>query len=201
MPSAPVALTDPSYTKITLHAGDFRATDNDHTLFTTILGSCIGVCLFDRQRRICGLNHFMLCNAPLATRPENLLHSEAGRYGVAAMELLINELMRLGAQRNNLRAKVFGGSSLLGQKEENGVGALNISFIRRFLKEERIPVEAESVGGEQGRVIYFLSDSYKVYVRQIPRRSNLMICEHERDLCRDMLKKQRQRSQDITLWD
>lgn len=100
-----------------------------------------------------------------------MLQSEAGRYGIHAMELLINAMLNLGAEKRLLKAKIFGGSTILAAGEKTGrivsVGEDNIAFIRAFLSNEKIPLVAENVGGEEGRVIHYSSAGFKVYVRKI----------------------------------
>ncbi len=101
----------------------------------TTLGSCIAACLWDRERRIGGMNHFML--------PEG--QGDSGRYGSYAMELLINELMKRGASRSTLEAKVFGGGAVIAAMTTLNVGERNTQFVLDYLQHRTHP------GGEQGR--------------------------------------------------
>lgn len=94
---------------VTLHPGEYYSTGEDLVL-STVLGSCVAVALFDPKRGIGGLNHFMLAGSVDAARP---LLSDAARYGMYAMELLINDLLKKGVRKQDLRAKVFGAASLL----------------------------------------------------------------------------------------
>ena len=101
----------PLHQRITLRPGDHRAT-TDATVLSTLLGSCVAACLYDPSARVSGMNHFLLANRRYArSMPLNV--TEAGRYGIHAMELLINDMMKLGAQRARLQAKVFGGGAIL----------------------------------------------------------------------------------------
>ncbi len=138
----------------------------------TLLGSCVAACLYDPGARVAGLNHFLLA-APRYSRYMPFATTEAGRYGIHAMELLINDMIKLGATRSGLRAKVFGAASVLGLAREGSflcVSEVNQRFIRDYLATERIPVISEDLGGSHGRVIHFHSDSYRVFRRFIMAR-------------------------------
>lgn len=129
----------------------------------TILGSCIATCIYDKEKKIGGMNHFLL---PSRLHPDELLTSNMGRYGMYAMELLIGELIKKGASRSNLAAKIFGGGNVLNFNKGNvSVTSSNINFARKYLKLEKIPIENEDVGGRAGRKIIFFSDSARVFVK------------------------------------
>ena len=111
---------------------------NEDVLIMTTLGSCIAVCLWDRQAKIGGMNHFML--------PDNGGGaSDSGRYGSFAMELLINEMLKMGASRMTLEAKVFGGGAVISGMSSINVGERNTQFVMEYLKTERIPVVSKDV--------------------------------------------------------
>lgn len=127
----------------------------------TILGSCISVCLRDPRTFIGGLNHFML--------PEGAskCHSPTS-FGVHAMELLINGLMHLGADRRRFEAKVFGGGHVLQTSvSDKNVPARNILFATEFLETEGIPIITKDVGGYAAREIYFYTYSGRVALRRL----------------------------------
>ncbi len=124
---------------------------------TTTLGSCIAACLWDRQRRIGGLNHFML--------PEG--DGASGRYGSYAMELLINELMKRGASRHGLEAKVFGGGQVIAGMSSLNVGERNTAFVLDYLKTERIPVVSRDVLDVFPRKVCFLPESGRALVKRL----------------------------------
>jgi chemotaxis protein CheD len=135
----------------------------------TLLGSCVAACLYDPAAGVAGLNHFLLA-APRYSRSMPFVATEAGRYGIHAMELLINDMVKLGASRSGLKAKIFGGASVLGRAQEGKflcVNEVNQRFIRDYLATERIPIVTEDLGGTLGRVIHFHSDSFRVYRRFI----------------------------------
>jgi chemotaxis protein CheD len=154
---------------ITLMRGDHCVSDKE-VIISTILGSCVSACLYDPLRRIVGMNHFLLSGEGRG-KGLPLWLSDAGRYGVNAMELIINGMLRLGAEKKNLRAKVFGGASQFseysGGDNLNSVGEVNSRFILEFLENEGVKLVAANLGGNQGRVIHFHSKDFSVYQRKI----------------------------------
>lgn len=154
---------------INILPGEYYAA-RERVTMRTLLGSCVAACLYDPVNKVIGMNHFLLSNRRYARNIPVVL-SEAGRYGIHAMELLINDMLKLGAKRANLHAKVFGGGSLylISEVRDNFycVGEVNVRFIREFLKNDGIPLVAEDLGGEKARVIHFLFDDYSVHVKKI----------------------------------
>lgn len=131
--------------------------DNEDMLVMTTLGSCIAACLWDRQARIGGMNHFML--------PEG--SGDSGRYGSYAMELLINEMMKRGASRQTLEAKVFGGGAVISGMNSINVGERNTQFVMDYLKLERIPIVSKDVLDVYPRKVCFLPSSGKAMVKRL----------------------------------
>jgi chemotaxis protein CheD len=126
---------------------------------STLLGSCVAACLYDPVARIGGMNHFML--------PTSDTDAGSGaRFGIHAMEILINELMQKGAVRNRLRAKAFGAAAV-NRALKSTVAAQNGAFIREFLARENIPLVAERLGGTDAREVYMRTDSGEAHVRRI----------------------------------
>ena len=126
--------------------GDHRISEDPGEVLTTVLGSCVATCLYDPRRGVGGMNHFLLPEGGGARR-------DPTRYGLHAMELLINGLLKEGASRPNLVAKVFGGARM--RDGLGDIGAANAAFARRFLAEEGIPCITTSVGGERARRVRF----------------------------------------------
>ncbi|WP_346014558.1 chemotaxis protein CheD [Thiocystis violacea] len=161
---------------------------SEPVMLSTLLGSCVSVCLFDPIARLMGMNHFLLpVRNPSAGLPE--LESDAGRYGLWAMEILINELLRQGARRERLRAKAFGGANVLQEAfgalpERYSIGSANTQFVRRFLEQDGIPLIAEDLGGNNGRQIHFYGGDYSVFLRRIARSSAMRIIDEERSYLR-----------------
>ncbi|HSN31598.1 MAG TPA: chemoreceptor glutamine deamidase CheD [Ideonella sp.] len=145
--------------------GEWFVHDEDIAVLTT-LGSCIAACLRDRHARVGGMNHFMLPDAE-SPRDGGRLGDAGGRYGAWAMELLINELLRRGAGRATLEAKVFGGGRVVAGMRQTNVGARNTAFVLEYLRTERIPVVARDVGGVHPRRVCFLPASGRALVRRL----------------------------------
>ncbi len=188
--------------RVSLSPAEYFASGESVTI-STLLGSCVAACLFDPVRRIVGMNHFLLGNRRYA-RDIPVSSTEAGRYGVHAMELLINEMMRLGANRKTLRAKAFGGATIMSNKAEAGnfvcVGEVNARFIREFLSNEGIPLLAEDLGGEKGRVIHFSNGDYTVLVRKIERLRSERLARRDREVWRRAIERQEAAMPSVDLW-
>ncbi|MBP0481393.1 chemotaxis protein CheD [Sagittula salina] len=133
--------------------GDYMISEDPSAVLTTVLGSCIAVCLFDATRGIGGMNHFLLPSREGA-------EGENVRYGAYAMELLINGMLKQGADRSRIQAKMFGGASMMGNLRD--IGASNAAFAKAFLADEEIPCVAESTGGNSARRIRFWPTSGRV---------------------------------------
>jgi len=159
---------------IKVQPGEFYATDRDVAI-VTVLGSCVSACLRDRESGIGGLNHFMLPRGS----DDGGLASASARYGVNAMELLINELIRLGARRSRLEAKVFGGGNMLEGCTALNIGQANAHFVLAFLAAESIPIVSSDLEGEGSRKVFFFPATGRVLVRGIHRGERLGVAEGE----------------------
>jgi chemotaxis protein CheD len=129
---------------------------------TTILGSCVALCLHDHQARVGGVNHYLL--------PLQLGRRDAPRYGSAAIPMLIDKLLALGARRDRLVAKVFGGACVMSggdDERRTHLGAQNTEVAFRLLAEEGIPVAAEDVHGNRGRKVVFHTDDGSAWVKRL----------------------------------
>lgn len=155
--------------------GEYYATTDD-TLIVTVLGSCVSVCLRDQKLKIGGMNHFLLPSDDAANISSV---SESARYGVYAMELLINQMLKLGANKDNLEAKVFGGGNVLRGLNLNSVGERNAEFILEYLKSEHIPILATDLLDQYPRKVYFFPETGKVLVRKIKSLHNTTIIDRE----------------------
>jgi chemotaxis protein CheD len=136
------------------------AASRDPLRLETVLGSCISVCLFDPTTMTGGMNHILVPSS----------HSDCqgtARCGIQAMELLINALMKLGADRRRLVAKAFGGANVLPYFRTPTVGDLNAKFVRQFLATERIPLLAERMGGIQAVRAVFHAHSGRAFVHTL----------------------------------
>ena len=179
-------------------------------MLSTLLGSCVAACLYDPVAGVAGMNHFLLSNRRYA-RNMPYAETEAGRYGIHAMELLINDLMKAGARKERLCAKAFGGASIIdyGTVRDNFscVGDVNSLFIQNFLATERIPLMTADLGGELGRVIYFDSRDYAVYVRKIKPSRSMELVRRDHSLwqreirAHERAEADRQQEANVELWE
>lgn len=188
--------------RITIAPGEFYVTGDD-VMIATLLGSCISVCLYDPGNRIVGMNHFLLGSTHYA-REMPVCITDAGRYGIHSMELMMNAMWNRGANRAHVKAKAFGGSSLLnpGTKPRSNfaaVGDVNIRFILEFLHNEKIPLAASDLGGNVGRVIHFYSRDFSVYVRKIISRRT-QVAQKEKHYWRKSILIEEKRETEIDLW-
>ena len=120
--------------------GEYHVTRDDMVI-VTVLGSCVAACLRDPDTGIGGMNHFLLPDT--AGRHES--DGESARYGSYAMEVLINQLIKMKARRNRLEAKVFGGANVIPGMHQMNIGHRNADFVLDFLKMEKIPVIASDL--------------------------------------------------------
>lgn len=147
---------------ITVQPGDFSVTGRSDLAIATLLGSCVSACICDPYAAVGGLNHFLL--------PENSGGIATGtRYGVHAMEMLINEILKNGGQRHRLEAKLFGGAKILSLSSATPIGEKNQTFALDFMRREEIPVIASDLGGKASRRVFFKPGVNKVLVA-IPNR-------------------------------
>lgn len=152
----------------TIHPGEFLASQED-VIIATVLGSCISVALWDHRLLMGGINHFML---PGNLDDKDVVKSRNAKYGMFAMELLYNELLKKGSRKVDISAKVFGGSSVF--KLPGGFRAIskgNIDFAFAYLEKENIPVLASDIGGELPRKIFFFARTGKVLLKRIGGRA------------------------------
>lgn len=131
----------------TILQGEFYVSADPQELLTTLLGSCVAVCMTDPVKMVGGMNHFLL---PYSTNGA----STQLKYGAHSMELLINGILKLGAERHNLQAKLFGGARM--SHRFPNIGMSNAEFAKEFLRNEGIKCQAQSLGGDMARRIKFV---------------------------------------------
>jgi chemotaxis protein CheD len=141
--------------RVHVNQGEHYASGDPEVCLTAILGSCISICLYDPAAKVGGMNHFLL--------PENpdSVHDAHGRYGAYLAELLINDLMSLGAIKSRLEAKVFGGGKMFQGLRD--VGAANAAFAKKFLMDEGIPILGGSTEGTSARRVEFWPTSGRAF--------------------------------------
>jgi chemotaxis protein CheD len=141
--------TETAVKRVHIIHGVYKVISDPVVVLSTILGSCVAACLRDPIAGVGGMNHFLLPGN--ASSPST--GGDATRYGVHLMELLINGLLKQGARRDRLEAKVFGGAKTIAMF--SNVGEQNAAFAMQFLRDEGIPVVGSSTGGEHGRKVEF----------------------------------------------
>jgi chemotaxis protein CheD len=146
------------YNAVKVLPGEYYVS-NENLVIMTVLGSCIAACLWDSRMRIGGMNHFML--------PDGDSMDVSGRYGSYAMELLINEMLKLGARRETLQAKIFGGAQVMHSFTTMNVGERNTQFVVNYLHTERIPVVSEDVLDIYPRKVCFFPVTGKAMVKRL----------------------------------
>lgn len=139
--------------------GEIHVTREDEVI-STVLGSCVSACIRDVRRGVGGMNHFLLPRAP------NGDESASARYGVYALECLVNGVTRGKGRREDLEVKVFGGGNVIAAQGD--IGAANVAFVRAFFAQEHIPVLVEDVGGNVARRLRYWPKSGRAQVLHMP---------------------------------
>jgi chemotaxis protein CheD len=158
--------------------GELYVTD-ESLVIATVLGSCVSACMRDAAAGVGGMNHFLL-----PVDPDKSSTSPSVRYGVYALERLLNELYARGARRERIETKIFGGAAVLSGMTD--VGSSNVAFVRRFLSTERLAVAAEDLGLSFARRIRYQPVTGRAQVKRLPMQSARSVlereAEHERNL-------------------
>lgn len=141
-----------------LHAGQVHASAEPCSV-VTVLGSCVAVCLFDRQAGAGGMNHFLL--------PNTTIREQSNRFGGFAMAHLLEQVLAAGANRGRLEAKIFGGACVIDAFKTRNLGSENVEVAVKALQEAGIPVVEHDVGGQHGRKVVFHTDVGAAWVRKL----------------------------------
>jgi chemotaxis protein CheD len=147
-----------------------------NVLMVTVLGSCVSACIRDREKGIGGMNHFMLADSG-----ETSALSASARYGTYAMEILINHLLKMGARKGRLEAKVFGGGRVMATLSSSQVGERNARFVKEFLETESIPLAAEDLLDVYPRKVYFFPNTGRVLAKKLVRMHNDTLIRREKE--------------------
>jgi chemotaxis protein CheD len=153
---------------VKLLPGEYFVSEDDIVL-STVLGSCIAACIWDRNAKVGGMNHFMLPGDPSRAGTDADPIGLAGRYGVFAMEQLINELIKRGARKSNLEAKLFGGGAVLRNFTALNVGERNAEFVLNFLGTEGIRIASQDLLDVFARRVAFFPVSGRALCRKLPQ--------------------------------
>jgi len=133
--------------RITVAQGETQVSEETDVILTTVLGSCVAACFYDPIARIGGINHYLLADGTASD------DASMERYGVYAMEVLINAMLSMGASRHRLKARIIGGARM--RTNFRDIGGSNVDFARGFLRGERIPLVGEDTGGTSARRVEF----------------------------------------------
>ena len=160
-------------TTVKLFSGDWYVSADASEMLTTILGSCVSACVRDPIAGIGGMNHFLLPGDETTVSDV----SDAARYGVFAMERLINAILHAGGQRERLEIKVFGGSNVINNSIR--IGSKNAAFIRHFLQQEGFRTACEDLEGDTPRRVHYFPVTGRVMLRKLNRREDLQVIDDE----------------------
>ncbi|QDL94750.1 chemoreceptor glutamine deamidase CheD (plasmid) [Paroceanicella profunda] len=156
----------------TVLPGFHAVTDEKDLALVTLLGSCVAACIRDPQLGVGGLNHFLL---PGDTNGDQ----KSARYGVHAMEVLINDILKRGGSKGRLEAKVFGGANVIDVSAAETVGDRNSRFVADYLRREGIRITAQDLGGDRARRVFFFPDSGRASVLKLPIADNRRLRNEE----------------------
>lgn len=163
-----------------IFSGEYYVTEGPKEMICTILGSCVAVCVHDPIAKVSGMNHFLL--------PGNEEAPFSPKYGIFAMEYMINEVLKRGGLKKRLIVKIFGGAKIHNQTYSLNIGERNIAFIREYLANEGLNIIASDIGGTHPRKIYFMGDTGKVMVNKIRQLAVVNKVVEEEDLFAKSIK-------------
>jgi chemotaxis protein CheD len=157
--------------------GEFFVSDED-IVITTVLGSCVAACIWDRHAGVGGMNHFMLPGGEGGGRDADLI-GLAGRYGVFAMEQLINELIKRGGRKANFEAKVFGGGQVLRNMTSINIGERNAQFVEQFLRTEGIRIGARDLLDVHPRRVAFFPATGRALCKKLAQADASLVAAEQ----------------------
>lgn len=158
---------------VKIFSGDWHVSTTGDEMIATILGSCVSACVRDPVAGIGGMNHFLLPGDENTVVP----HSAAARYGVFAMERLINAILQAGGRRERLEIKVFGGGNVTNNSAR--IGSKNVAFVRQFLQQEGFTIVSEDLEGDQPRRVHYFPSTGRVMMRRLNRQEDLKVVKEE----------------------
>ncbi len=158
---------------VKIFAGEWEISRKEDEMLATILGSCVSACVRDPAVGVGGMNHFLLPGDE-SVEPKS---SDAARYGVNAMESLINALLKAGAQKHRLEFKVFGGGNVINNSAR--IGSKNANFVKEFLKREGYKITSQDLEGEYPRSLHYYPVTGKVMMRALRRKQDYQVVEEE----------------------
>ncbi len=187
--------TKQGITQVRVQPGGYYVTGKPDEVLVAVLGSCVSACLRDPLSGLGGMNHFMLPESP---SDQGEMGDEALRYGVHAMEVLINELLASGCPRNRLEVKLFGGADVGAHLQHARIGQRNTAFIRDYLVREGMAIAAEHLGGERPRRVHYYPAIGRIRMRELPAVEVEATGREEARLLQSL--RQRRRQGDVELF-
>lgn len=175
--------------------GQYFASEDPMVVYT-VLGSCISACINDPVAKVGGINHFMLAE-PKTKEGRHDSWGESARYGNYAMELLLNELMKLGGIKERMEVKIFGGAKLYESSQNVGKG--NSNWVIDYMKTEGFNVVTCDVGDIYPRKLYYFTETGRLLMKKIKKLRNETILVREEEYKESLLRK-RKREDDVTLF-
>lgn len=168
---------------VKIFAGDWYVSGREDEMLATILGSCVSACMRDPIAGVGGMNHFLLPG------DQNISGnmSDSARYGIFAMESLINGIMKAGGIKHRFEVKVFGGGNVINNSAR--IGSKNALFVREFLKNEGFRINSEDLEGECPRAVHYFPTTGKVMMRKLRRKEDMVVVEEEARYQRNITKK------------
>jgi chemotaxis protein CheD len=139
-------------------------------ILRTILGSCVGICLYDKKNKIGGLSHIMLPKI-------NDKNSNKKKYADTAIPLLLEEMLKKGAIIDSITAKIIGGATMFNIPNKStlfNIGQSNILSVKEILNQLKIKIKAEDLGGDFGRTIDFFMDTGSVTIKNLNKQINMI---------------------------
>lgn len=159
----------------TVHQGDCHVSGESDVTFSTVLGSCISACVYDKVSGVGGMNHFLLAEQSGSAKDR---YGASARYGAFAMEQLINTVLSKGSgSKANLDIKVFGGGNINTSLDD--IGAKNITFVREFLRAEGYRLSSEDMGGTYARRVLFKPSSGRAFVKRLDSATGANVVREE----------------------
>lgn len=167
--------------------GEFYVSTSSE-IISTVLGSCISACIWDEVNGVGGMNHFLLPQKNTSQQEDwHHANSYTARYGNWAMEYLVNEIIKHGGTRNNLKAKVFGGGKII-HTMTSDVGNGNVEFVMKYLKLENIPIVANDTGGPWPRKVMFDPLTGRAQIKKLRSMHNDTVQRRERQYVHDVVE-------------
>lgn len=151
--------------EIVVNIADGRIAREPDVLVSYALGSCVGICLYDESCHIAGMAHILL-----PSREKSINRDNPYKFADSGLQCLLESMMKLGARKVRLRAKVAGGAEMFQNAQiQAGIGALNVLAVKEALKKTGIPIVGEDTGDHYGRTIRFYSQTGKLEIHSVSR--------------------------------